>query len=241
NSLPSSSDHITTGAGSGGPSGCATGTYASGERYVVSGTCQGYAKPNWQSLVGVPADGVRDIPDVSLFASNGNWGAYYAVCNSNPADQDSPCTGDPSTWPGYGGTSISSPIWAGIQALVNQTTGASWGNSNPVLYTLANAAYGAAGNSACNSSAAGGASSNCVFYDVTQGDNAVNCTASTSSSSKGTWNCYLNGGTYGVLSTSNSALQPAYNATTGYDFATGIGTTNATNLVNAWSAYAKSE
>ena len=239
NSLVSTSSHITTAAGSGGPSGCATGTYATGQRYVVGGTCKGYAKPSWQSLVGVPNDGVRDIPDVSLFASNGIWSTYYAVCNSNPKDGDTPCSGDPSTWPGYGGTSISSPIWAGIQALVNQSTGAIWGNSNPVLYALANTAYGSTGNASCNSSLGSGVASNCVFYDVTQGDNAVNCTASASTTSLGIWNCYLNGGTYGVLSTSNTSLQPAYSSTTGYDFATGIGTTNVTNLINAWLSYAR--
>lgn len=30
----------------------------------------GYAKPSWQTGSGVPSDGVRDIPDVSLFAAN---------------------------------------------------------------------------------------------------------------------------------------------------------------------------
>ena len=54
--------------GSGGPSGCATGVAST--RGVVSGTCAGYAKPSFQSgLFGNPSDGVRDIPDVSLFAS----------------------------------------------------------------------------------------------------------------------------------------------------------------------------
>ena len=165
-------------------------------------------------------------------ASNGFWVAYYAACISDPAGNSgfTPCTGDPSTWAGFGGTSISSPIWAGIQALVNQSTGSSWGNSNPVLYALARQAYGSAGSSSCNSSLGNGVSSSCVFYDVTQGDMAVNCT--------GTHNCYINGGTYGVLSTSNTALQPAYGTGVGYDFATGIGTTNVTNLVNAWKAYA---
>jgi subtilase family serine protease len=55
--------------GSGGPSGCATGSPRSNG--IVSGSCEGYAKPYWQRLFGVPEDGVRDIPDVSLFASNG--------------------------------------------------------------------------------------------------------------------------------------------------------------------------
>lgn len=225
-------DFRTTGAGSGGPSGCATGSPS--VRNVVSGTCAGYAKPSWQSVFGNPTDGVRDIPDVSLFASNGFWGTYYAVCFSDPSGDSglTPCSGDPSTWAGYGGTSISSPIWAGIQALVNQKTGQSWGNSNTVLYSLARTEYGSAGNSSCDSTLGNGIGADCVFYDVTQGDMAVNCT--------GTHNCFNDGGTYGVLSTSNSVLQPAYGTNVGWDFATGIGTTNAANIVNAWSAFAAS-
>ena len=61
--------------GSGGPSGCATGTPST--TGVVSGTCQGYAKPGWQSVKGNPADGVRDLPDVALFAANAPWGHSY--------------------------------------------------------------------------------------------------------------------------------------------------------------------
>jgi subtilase family serine protease len=231
---------ITTASGSGGPSGCATGTATT--RGVVSGTCAGYAKPSWQSLVGNPADGVRDIPDVSLFAANGVWGHYYAVCYSdtdtNRTEGDAgPCTTDPSNWAGFGGTSVSSPIWAGIQALVNQSTGEAQGNPNPVLYAIANSEYGATGNAACNSEAAGGPAASCVFYDVTLGDMDVNCTSLVSrGTTVGTFNCFKAGGTEGALSTSNTVLQPAYGTTAGWDFATGIGTTNATNLVKnpAW-------
>jgi hypothetical protein len=56
----------------------------------------------------------------------------------------------------------------------------------------------------------------------------VNCT--------GINNCYLPSGTQGVLSTSNNSYNPAFGTTTGWDFATGIGTLNATNLVNHWPA-----
>lgn len=214
--------------GGGGPSGCAFGTRA--VTGVVGGTCAGYPKPSWQSVLGVPADGVRDIPDVSLMASNGFWGTSYAVCISDASQGFSTCSGDPATWAGYGGTSISSPIWAGIQALVNQATGQSWGNSNPVLYSLARNAYGSSGSANCNSSLGNAVGSNCVFYDVTQGDITALCT--------GTINCYNSGGTYGSLSTSSTSFQPAYPATVGWDFATGLGTTNATNIVNAWKAFA---
>src|SRR5262249_18556418 len=50
----------------------------------------------------------------------------------------------------------------------------------------------------------------------------------------GRYNCYLPSGGIGVLSTSNFSYNAAYAAKTGWDFATGIGSLNATNLVNAW-------
>jgi subtilase family serine protease len=217
---------LTTASGSGGPSGCATGTAST--RSVVSGTCKGYPKPTWQSLVGVPSDGVRDIPDVSLFASNGWWGHYYVACWSDTANGGTSCAGAPSTWSGFGGTSISSPIMAGIQALVNQKTGSTWGNPNPTLYALAQTAYGASGNASCNSSLGNAIGASCVFNDVTLGDMDVPC-----SGSKG-YNCYKPSGTYGVLSTSTTSYQPAYGTAVGWDFASGIGSVNAYNLVNSW-------
>ena len=42
-------------------------------RHTPQVTCTGgYAKPAWQTGTGVPNDGVRDIPDVSLFAGDGS-------------------------------------------------------------------------------------------------------------------------------------------------------------------------
>ncbi len=216
-------DFLTTASGSGGPSKCATGFATING--VVSGTCKGYAKPAWQHLLGVPADGVRDIPDVSLFAANGVWGHYFIYCDSDASDQET-CTGAPSAWSGAGGTSFSAPIVAAIQALVNQKTGSSQGNPNPTLYALAKAEYGKTGSAICGSSLGVKADSGCLFYDVTQGDMDVNCT--------GTHDCYLPSGKNGVLSTSSTQYLKAYGARKGWDFATGIGTLNAANLVNNW-------
>ncbi len=224
NSATGKEYYLTTASGSGGPSGCATGNPSTSE--VVSGTCKGYAKPSWQSLVGNPADGVRDMPDISLFAANGVWGHYYVFCDSDTNDGGAACTGAPSTWSGAGGTSFASPIMASIQALVNQKTGAKQGNPNPTLYALAKTEYGASGSTTCNSTSGKGTSSSCLFYDVTQGDMDVNCT--------GTHNCYRPSGTNGVLSTSTTTYSKAYGTGTGWDFATGIGTVNAANLVNNW-------
>jgi subtilase family serine protease len=229
NSSTGKADYLTTASGSGGPSGCATGSPSTSG--VVSGSCKGTAKPSWQSIVGNPSDGVRDIPDVSLFAANGAWGHYYVYCDSDTADQGAACTGAPSGWSGAGGTSFASPILAGIQALVNQKQGAAQGNPNPVYYAIAKSEYGSSGSASCNSSSGNAAASSCVFYDVTKGDMDVNCT--------GTHNCYRPSGTNGVLSTSTTAYAPAYGTTTGWDFATGLGSVNATNLVNGWAAGAK--
>ena len=230
NSSTGKADFLTTASGSGGPSGCASGSPST--TGVVGGTCKGYAKPSWQSLVGNPADGVRDIPDVSLFAANGVWGHYYVFCDLRHAVYGGGRLhkGAPSGWSGAGGTSFSAPILAGIQALVNQKTAARQGNPNPVYYAMAKTEYGTSGSSTCNSSNGNTAGSSCIFYDVTLGDMDVNCT--------GTHSCYRPSGTNGVLSTSTSSYQKAYGTGTGWDFATGIGTVNATNLVNNYAAAA---
>ena len=80
-----------------------------------------YAKPSWQTGTGVPADGKRDVPDVSLTGAGHDGyliyqnGGLYIV----------------------GGTSAAAPSFAGVMALVVQNTGARQGSANPVLYSLA--------------------------------------------------------------------------------------------------------
>jgi hypothetical protein len=204
-SLCNKGENLTTGSGSGGPSGCAYG--APDTPGVVSGTCSGYLKPAWQSgFIGNPSDGVRDIPDVSLFSSSGVWGHYYAFCLTDPLWGYS-CSGAPDTWAGAGGTSFASPIMAAVQALINQTSGSRWGNPNPSYYQLAATEYASGGTTSCNSALGNAVASNCVFYDVTQlpllyggsgtgGDIDVPCQGV---------NCYAPSGAYGVLS---SAPQP---------------------------------
>ncbi len=228
---------LTTGAGSGGPSACASG--APTVNGVVSGTCAGYAKPSYQaSLFGNPSDGVRDLPDVSMFAANGVWGHYYVVCYSNPAAKAPPCNNPPSSWSGAGGTSFGAPILAGVQALINQAAGSMQGNPNFVYYRLAKSEYGSSGSSACNSTLGNATDPGCIFHDVTLGDMDVNCKPLTSHGAIiGTFSCYYpasDPGANGVLSTSKTRYEPAYPAGAGWDFATGIGTMNVYNLVANW-------
>jgi len=229
---------VQVAAGSGGPSGCSSG--APSVSGVVSGSCQGVAKPSWQTGVkGVPSDGVRDIPDVSLFSGTGIWGHYYVMCWSDRRNGGASCAGDPSTWAGAGGTSFAAPILAGIQALVNQKTGSAQGNPNFVYYQLAASAT-------CNASAGDSATSSCVFHNVSQGDIAVDCSGNdscfgaTSSPSGGRRGGFGGFGGFGqsqsdgALSTSTSSYSPAFSAASGWNFSTGLGSLNVLNLLNNW-------
>ena len=117
-----------------------------------------------------------------MFAANGIWGHFETICWSDPSQTSggaASCSGAPSTWSGFGGTSVASPTMAAIQALVNQKTNEIWGNPNPIYYQIAQNEYGTAGGtflgSSCNSSGSGGPGSGCAFNDVTQGDIDLAC------------------------------------------------------------------
>ena len=104
------------------------------------------------------------------------------------SDGSAPCTGSVSGWSASGGTSFTAPIFAGIQALVNQYTGSAQGLPNYVYYKIAAAEYGASGNSGCNSSNGNAVNTSCIFYDVTLGDDNAPCKADTNGR---LYNCYL--------------------------------------------------
>ncbi|MGB8481411.1 MAG: protease pro-enzyme activation domain-containing protein [Acidobacteriaceae bacterium] len=222
---------LTTGSGSGGPSGCAYGeTSPKANTPAVSGSCRGYAKPAYQAGVfGVPNDHVRDLPDVSLFAANGVWGHYFVFCYTDPATGagGAPCTGNPANWSGAGGTSFAAPIVAGVQALVNESQGAPQGNPNYVYYALAKSEFGGTGKNSCIATLGKESEPSCIFHDVAQGDIDVNCL--------GKFNCYTPSGANGVLSTTSKAYSKAYGSQEGWDFATGIGTLNVGNLIKNWN------
>ncbi len=178
----------------------------------VDGTCQGWKKPAWQNVLGNPNDGVRDLPDVSLLAADGAWDHAFLSCYSDVANGGTPCVGGPLNWSIVGGTSCASPIMAGVQALVNQQWGGQpQGNPAPVYYALARLEYGQKGNAACDTFATGGPASNCIFHDITIGDNIVDCVGSN--------NCYVAHGNtngVGVLSLSDKSYKAAYTAGPGW-------------------------
>ncbi len=227
NSATGKADFRTTGSGSGGPS-----TYEVG------------SKPTWQSVLGNPSDNTRDIPDVSLFAANGVWDHFLLYCLSDTAEGGTPCNYASSNFTNVlddlaaGGTSFASPIMAGIQALINQNADATigQGNPNPRYYALGDIEYGGGGSTACNSSLGAGIGSGCVFNDVTLGDIDVNCSGTAAAD-----DCFGTSGTGknavdGALSTSTSALSIAYGTNSGWDFATGLGSVNAWNLIQDWTS-----
>ena len=101
-----------------------------------------FAKPVWQTGPGVPDDNARDVPDVS-FSSSPDHDGYYIYSGGE--------------WWIIGGTSVASPVFAGIVALLNQHVGQNGvGNINPMLYRMAQ-------------------STTDVFHDVTSGNNMEPC------------------------------------------------------------------
>ncbi|MGA2808084.1 MAG: choice-of-anchor D domain-containing protein [Terracidiphilus sp.] len=201
--------------GSGGVSNCTT---PSGS--TPSSCSGGYAKPGWQTgVTGILSTDKRAVPDVSFFASSGFLGVAYLICDTQPPGYSSPI---PCSYPAnaldmaVGGTSVSSPVMAGVMALINQKAGVSQGNPNPVFYSLAaKQNYGSCSAESTTNS------SSCYFNDIDTGTNAAVCYG-------GTTNCtpQTSGDALGIL--------PGYAATTGYDKATGLGSLNVANVVNGW-------
>jgi len=106
-----------------------------------------YSKPVWQNGAGVPADNVRDIPDVAF--SSALHDGYLVTYLGNTYIT--------------GGTSSSTPSMAAIVGLLNQyqvtnkfQKTAGLGNINPQLYRLAQ-------------------STPAAFHDVVTGNNIVQC------------------------------------------------------------------
>ncbi|HTX77587.1 MAG TPA: Ig-like domain repeat protein [Terracidiphilus sp.] len=204
---------VNTVGGGGGASNCTTS-----DGSTVASCSGGYTKPSWQTgVTGIPADNARYLPDVSFFAGNGFLGSAYLVCVSAAG----PCltTTSPTTEPvaqEVGGTSAGTPAMAGVMALINQKMGASQGSPNAELYSIAaKESYGS-----CSSETPG---SSCSFHDIDTGTNAMACAS-------GSPDCTINnsGDTFGVLS--------GYAATAGFDPATGLGSLNVANVVNAWTS-----
>jgi subtilase family serine protease len=179
----------------------------------------GFAQPTWQQGLSVPnaPAGVRYVPDVSLFASPNFPGYIYCTSLSPPGNSSSCASGIFIAVDTYGslvgGTSASSPVFAGIVTLLNQYVVANGfqstpglGNVNPNLYYIAANNPGA-------------------FNQVKTGTNTVYCKPGTPSIQPATVQCPA-GGSIGY-NASNA------DATTGYNLVTGLGSVNANSLAVA--------
>jgi hypothetical protein len=194
--------------GGGGPSNCSQSSVDSQGNV----TCiAGYPKPSWQTGSGVPADGVRDTPDLSLNASPDDDGYLFCFIGSC---ETATLNGQTVLEQAFiiGGTSASTPSMAGIMALVEQKNGAFQGQANYVFYKLA----AMDNESLCDSSTMTDPTqpSLCNFNDITMGSNSVP----------------------GLPGYGTSTAE--WSAGAGYDMATGLGTVNAANLVANWGKVA---
>jgi subtilase family serine protease len=166
-----------------------------------------FLKPTWQTGTGVPNDGQRDVPDISVSASADHDGYLFCSEDGPNGTKVSTCTSGFRDAGGnlavVGGTSAAAPTLSGLMALFNQFFGNTppngLGNINPSLYKFA-------------------ASNPNAFNDVTTGNNIVPCT-------QGTSGC-----------PASAPFQYGFNAGTGYDQVTGLGSINAFTLAQAWFA-----
>ncbi|MGA6981891.1 MAG: protease pro-enzyme activation domain-containing protein [Candidatus Sulfotelmatobacter sp.] len=202
----------------------------------------GLPLPTWQQnltnlgLV-TPQTTYRAVPDVSLIGSPNFPGYVFCtpvenLSSTSPYDSEttsscgsggaagiqaaadgifsgSNATVDPSI---IGGTSVASPVFAGIVTLLNQYLGGSGlGLINPTLYSLA-----------ANNTTSG------AFHPVKSGDNDVYCQINTPASNPADVICPSSG----VIGFSASNSDP----TTGYNLVGGLGSVDANALAVAWSA-----
>jgi subtilase family serine protease len=234
---PTYSSMVTVEGGGGGYSHCTS--------LNTSGTCEsgsGYAKPKWQTGTGVPADGKRDLPDVSLFASAG-WPAIPLSTPPTPLVESSMLlgcysgSGHPCVYGSYsemiyqatGGPAASGAYWAGILALVEQKHGGTrQGLINPTLYKL----WDKESLSTCNTLTVK-AGNSCVFYDIAASlSNAQPCKGGSTTACNDASSVSGVDFAIGILS--------GYESNIGYDQATGLGSVNIENLVDNWSSVAPS-
>jgi subtilase family serine protease len=227
NSQLTAQEVIGIGASGGGMSNCFTET--------AQGVCTGgFPQPTYQqglSVPGAPA-GVqyRYVPDVSLLASDLWPGYIYCTELSELGLTGTGSSCAPGGAAGItnalaleypsitGGTSVSTPIFAGIVTLLNQyfqgAASTGLGNINPMLYKLAQT------------------ESNNYFHQLTTGNNQEYCeVGQPSNQTVEPWLVCPASGIFG-FDASNFDTKLG----TGYNLVTGLGSVDANNLVVAWAS-----
>jgi trimeric autotransporter adhesin len=162
-----------------------------------------FKAPPWQTGVTGLSGTMRQVPDVSLNAAAGH--DPFIICIEDLGDSCLP--GNPVFL--VGGTSASTPSFAGIMSLVVEAQdNTRQGQAGYVLYDLAaSEANTPTALAACNSTGASPPASTCVFNDITTGNNVLSGE---------------------VGSTTDFQAAP------GYDLASGLGSVNVANLISKW-------
>ncbi|HLW83707.1 MAG TPA: S53 family peptidase [Candidatus Sulfotelmatobacter sp.] len=197
--------------------------------FTVNGTTctAGFPQPVWQkplTVSGAPA-GVRWLPDVSLFASP-NFPGYILCTPQNPGTTNT-STCSVSVFDAVdtfqslvGGTSASTPVFAGMITLLNQffngAGSGGLGNINAKLYQLA------------------ATPANQAFHPVTSGTNIVYCAGATPTGQPTTIQCPAPSGTTGSFG--YNAANVDTTGGTSYNLVTGLGSVKADSLFAAWQA-----
>jgi len=188
-----------------------------GESNIVAGSggaSSVYAKPAFQSSL-TPNDEYRDLPDVALLAGNGMYQAAWVLCSDNETD-------------GVTSQIYTECLTIGGQFFSGTVFGGAGGTSA--------SAPAFAGMMALVAQAHGSASDNyrlgqadnilyqlaqskysTVFHDITTGNNSVPCASGSPDCGS---NLFLTG----------------YNAATGYDLASGLGSVDAAKMVSNWTS-----
>jgi subtilase family serine protease len=93
-----------------------------------------FPKPTWQTGLGVPADGARDIPDVAMIA----WAPYVFIGADDNGTAIIQCC--------WGGTSLATPLWAGYSRILGVASdNPRLGLLNVAIYKIANAGLAVSG------------------------------------------------------------------------------------------------
>ncbi|WP_158883487.1 protease pro-enzyme activation domain-containing protein [Rhodanobacter sp. L36] len=203
------------------------------------------AKPAWQRMVQNAAqDQSRDLPDVALFA-----GSYGETTTTVICKHFYPCSPTFSTQvETVEGTSLSAPLMAGIQALIDQGIAqrglqADQGNSAPTLYALAGQEYGTGQGpvpdslAACASVDNGNldAGAGCVFHNIVRGTISSQCLTVVDAQTAPTTNCYFYGGINNLLEDKIFNLGPVTLGLTSLDPQNYGPTTKAYSAQPGWS------
>ena len=226
--MGSPNPYIEVAGGGGGLSNCSS---------VSGANCTGgYPQPAWQSgVAGIqgPNAWTRAVPDVSIMSNN------WLACAVKHATTCDPSTASVDL---FEGTSAAAPAVAAIIALLDQemSTAASpdgrQGLINTQLYPIGATEYGSPQSpngaaSACSASLGNNIGAACVFYNVTAGNNDEPCQVSGYSPGLQSSSCTASGAqTNGIMEISST---PEYQAASGFNLATGLGSINAANLVLA--------